>query len=71
MPTGKATDMPAMAIAATSRILAALKITPPKKAERRFSRSASRRLARNPRPAWPMLPKVKAKITAISSTPKT
>ncbi len=71
MPTGKATAMPDSAMAATSRMLAALKTAPPNKAEPMLAGSAWARSARKARPLLPELPRVNAKSTAASTTPST
>ena len=71
IPTGKATDRPQIAIAADNRILAALKIMPPRKALPNDLISACAKLSRNPCPSEPKLPNVKAEKTEKSNTPIT
>ena len=72
MPTGKATLIPAIEIAAASRMFAALKTMPPRKALPMFPAEAcfrfGRKLHASP-PKW--LPKVSPETSANSRTPIT
>ncbi len=69
MPTGNATAMPAISMAATNRIFATLNTTPPRNAYPKFLAEAWLKSAKKPRPSEPMLPSVKANNTVSSSTP--
>ncbi len=71
MPTGKATDIPAIPIAATNKILAALKTTPPINADRNASELPWLKSAKNPRPSVPELPRVNARTKEANKIPKT
>ena len=68
-PTGNATAMPAMSMAATSRMFDKLKMIPPKNAEPSQRPSACARSAKNPRPPLPELPKVNANNKENRNTP--
>ncbi len=71
MPTGKATDMPAIAIAAENKMFAALKITPPSNALPTFALSACLRSSANDLPSSPILPRVSAEMIEKSRIPIT
>lgn len=69
IPTGKATAIPAISIAATKSMLAKLNTIPPSKADQILELSATVKSSKNPLPSSPELPIVKAKMSVISKTP--
>ena len=71
MPTGKATLIPAMEIAAAKRMLAALKTTPPKRAEPMLAGEAWARFLRKLHSPPPKEPAVRPLMMANRTTPKT
>ena len=69
MAMGKATAMPLMAIAATSKIFATLKISPPARAHPTFLNAIPANESENVISAWFNEPKVNAASNAQRNTP--